>query len=161
MAKKISPATRKLRGNASGKRMRPALAGVGDLWRPPRWFNAALRDKWSEVLENAPRGLLAGTDRDLLVTWCVACVGHTNAARDLLKEDMVTEYPNGVVVQNPKIIIMNKHGEMMLRLSKVLGFNPASRLVLGSVGSVNFGPAEQIEGSVVAFIDQKPASLAA
>lgn len=141
--------------------MRPALAGVGDLWAPPKWFNAALRDKWNFAIENAPRGLLAGTDRDLLVAWCVACVGHNEAAKALLTEDVVIESDNGTVSQNPRLIVMNKHAEVMLRLSKVLGFNPASRAVLGSIGAAYGNMPGQIEGSVDSFIEEKPPSLAA
>src|SRR6187551_44568 len=146
MVEKISAATRKLRGNPSGKKIRPALRGVGDVWKPPRWFNAALRAKWSYMLETAPRGLLSGSDKDLLVAWCVACVGHAQATQDVLKEGIVLEYDNGTVIQNPKLIIANKHAETMLRLSKVLGFNPASRVTLGALGVDYGGSAQQIEG---------------
>lgn len=136
------------------------IAGEGDLWAPPRWFNAALRDKWNEMLETAPKGLLTGTDKDLLVTWCVACVGHAAAAKDLISEEMTMEHDNGVVVANPKIGIMNKHAETMMRLSKLLGFNPASRMVLGAIGAGAI-PGQLIEGSVASYIEEKPASLPA
>lgn len=154
MAKKLFTSTRKLRGNSSGKKMRPPLSGNGDLWSPPRWFNAALREKWNYTLETAPKGLLTGTDRDLLVTWCVACVGHSEAARDMLSEELVIDGS-----QNPKLIIMNKHAETMIRLSKMLGFSPGSRALLGTV--ITFGPAEQVEGSVASFIEQRPLRIAA
>ncbi len=62
--------------------------------------------------------------------------------------------------QNPCLTVLNKQAEYMLSLSKQLGFNPASRATLGAIGAA-YGSPEQIEGSVVSFIDQKPASLAA
>ena len=72
MPRKMSSSARALRGNTSGRKMLPPLAGEGDLWTPPKWFNAALREKWNYALETAPKGLLAGSDRDLLLNWCVA-----------------------------------------------------------------------------------------
>ena len=61
--------------------------------------------------------------------------------------------------QNPCLTVLTKQAEFMLSLSKQLGFNPASRATLGALGAA-YCSLGQIEGSVVSFIDQKPASLA-
>lgn len=160
MSRKVSAKASKLRGNPSGKKrdMVAALAGVGALWEPPSWFRAAHREKWNAVLESAPRGLLSETDRDLVVTWCVAAVAYAEAFKKMYRTGGVVINSEYGMRQNPCLTVLNKQAEYMLSLSKQLGFNPASRAALGAMASL--GPA-QIEGSVVSFIEQKPASLAA
>lgn len=158
MSRKIPLAARRLRGNPSGKTTAPPVDGVGELWTPPSWFRAAHRAKWTEVLTTAPRGLLTETDRDLVVTWCVAAVAHAEAVVKMYKTGgLVIESEYGPR-QNPYLTVANKQAEYLLSLSKQLGFNPASRAILGAARA-DFGGAAQIEGSVVAFLDQKPPSL--
>jgi P27 family predicted phage terminase small subunit len=156
MPRKVSNATRALRGNTSGRPIRAPLAGEGDLWAPPKWFTAALREKWNYALETAPKGLLAGSDRDLLINWCVACVGYTNAAKAMLTEDAVLTNGNGTQTVNQHLVIMHRCSDTMIRLSKLLGFNPASRTVLGAVGASGYA---QLEGSVASYLEEKPSVL--
>lgn len=161
MSRKTPAATKKLRGNPSGKKPpKVVVEGVGDLWSPPPWFKAAHRAKWIEVLENAPRGLLSATDRELVTHWCVAAVNYADAFRKMnATGGMVIETDYGPR-QNPYLTILNKQAEYMLSLSKHLGFNPASRATLGAIGAA-YGAAGQVEGSVISFLDTKPPSLAA
>ncbi len=112
------------------------------------------------MLENAPTGLLSATDRDLVVTWVVASVAYGEAVVKMYKTGGVIIATEFGPRQNPALTVLNKQAEYMLSLSKQLGFNPASRATLGALGAA-YGTVGMIEGSVVSFIDQKPASLAA
>lgn len=160
--KPLPVATRKLRGNSSGKKIPRQIAGVGDAWSPPEYFRKPHRDQWDYALATAPRGLLTGTDRNLLAAWCIASVNYSVAVKALAKEDMVVETSSGILIPHALVNIMNKQAEMMIRLSDKLGFSPAARASLYSRGAEVAGlGAQTIEGSVVGFIEEKPASLAA
>lgn len=160
MSRKVSLSARELRGNPSGKPIPSPIEGMGELWEPPRWFKAAHKAKWTAVLTSAPRGLLTETDRDLVVAWCVAAVAHAEAVQRMYKTGgLVIESDYGPR-QNPYLTVVNKQAEYMLSLSKQLGFNPASRAILGAAREGFTAGAVAVEGSVVAFLDQKPPSLA-
>ena len=65
-----------------GKRRVPKFEpqGIGILDAPPAWMDETQRAQWLYAVQNAPPGLLTGTDREVLAVWVVACVEHARAA---------------------------------------------------------------------------------
>lgn len=153
--KKIAPDKRKLRGNPSGKKVKPALEGEGDAFAPPKGLTAAERAEWNYAVEFAPIGALSGSDRGTLRLWCVASVIHWRASRALFaKGEKLIVSSSGGDRPNPLITVINTMSKDMLRLAKELGFTPASRHSLGAAG---VGAGQRfIEGSIVSFADQRP-----
>lgn len=151
--KRSSTTTRKLRGNPGGKKVLPEISGVGDVWSPPSWFRKAHREQWDYAIANAPRNLLTGTDKIALEMWCVHSVAYAEATRKLFKEDMVVELANGVITTHPLVGVQRKHGEMLLKLSDKLGFNPSARASLSQRGAAGAGGFATIEGSVASYIE--------
>ncbi len=106
--------------------------GVGELWAPPEWFDDTQRAQWDYALENAPPGLLTGTDRECLVIWCVAAVEHARAAQEVRRRGQVVKTREGNVIQNPFLPIVNRQALIMLRAGAEMGFSPSARMGLGT-----------------------------
>ncbi len=148
-----------LHGNP-GKRRLPASEpeGVGVLWSPPAWFDDIQREQWHYSVENAPLGLLTGTDREVLVVWCVACVEHARAAQDVRRLGQVVKGRDNTVVKNPYLTVMTRQALVMMAAARELGFSPAARATLGDrVGSLLTG--DHRVGDLQAYLDQKPDRL--
>ena len=142
-------ALRRLRGNPSKTRMTEDLPGTGDIWDPPKYFDAAQRKEWTRVVESAP--WLTGTDRDLLASFCVAVVEYARAVVEVRKRGQVETTKNGHRVQSPHLGIMNRQAMLMNRFGAELGLSPTSRASIGRVIDNNRG-----SGSLQDFIDQMP-----
>lgn len=138
--------------------------GVGVLWAPPQWFNEDQRDQWHYAIENAPPGLLTGTDREVLAIWCVASVEHAKAAQEVVKLGQVVKTKDGNAIQNPFLPIVNRQALIMLRAGGEMGFSPASRAALGQAAiDPEHGSArrpQQIAGSKLGrYLAAKPDQL--
>lgn len=171
--KAVPKVLRELHGNPGRRAANDEPEGQGDLWSPPRWFDADQRAQWDYAIDHAPPGLLTGTDREVLAIWVVACVEHARAVvkvRELgqvVKTNAVVDKTGAVVsggnfIQNPYLPIVNKQAMLMLKAGSELGFSPAARASLGS-SAPEFNdagtagrPARTIKGSLAGYLDQKP-----
>ncbi|WP_170303744.1 phage terminase small subunit P27 family [Reyranella soli] len=147
-----------LRGT-SKKKLPVEPEGRGDLWDPPSYFDAAQKKEWSRVIENAPYGILTGTDRDAVAAYVVAVVEYAKAVRAVRKDGQLMTAKNGTPFQNPSLGIANRQALLISRLCASLGFNPTSRASLGTSESSFNGSAP---GSLADFTAKrpKPGSLA-
>lgn len=140
--------------------------GVGDIWAPPSWFDAAQRLQWDYAVAHSPPGLLTGTDREVLVIWTVACVEHAKAVLKVRELGQIVQTALGNAIQNPYMAIVNKQAFIMLRAGAEMGFSPAARSIIGR------GAMEQPQGSgaptlgqprnssrLAAYLDAKPDKL--
>lgn len=132
--RKMKPTALKVLHGTPGHRALPAEEppGVGELWAPPFWFDDTQRTQWHYTLDNAPPGLLTGTDRDIVVVWVVACVEHARAALEVRSHGQVVKTKEGNAIQNPYMGVMNRQAIIMMRAAAELGFSPAARAHLGS-----------------------------
>lgn len=154
MTKRVAPDKRKLRGNPSGKKINAPLVGTGDVFDPPKEFNATQKAEWRYAVEFAPAGTLTASDRGLLKLWCIHSVINAQATKELFaKGEKFIVDSTGGTRPNPLLVVINKSSVMMLSIAKELGFTPASRNSLGAIG---VGDPRTIEGSLVAFKDQRP-----
>jgi P27 family predicted phage terminase small subunit len=153
VTKRSSPDKKKLRGNPSGKKQFPQLSAAGDVWNAPRHLKAKERAQWNTVVAAAPNGLLATIDRDLLEMYCVHMCAHREAVAALHKEGLVVELTNGTPMTNPHLIAAGKQADLVMKLAKLLGLPPLSRVALGAIAAFD---GRIIEGSLVAFKDQRP-----
>lgn len=153
---------RALHGNP-GKRPLPVNEpdGVGDLWAPPGWFDAEQREQWDYAVAHAPPGLLTGTDREVLVIWCVASVEHARAVAQVRTMGQVVKTRDGNAIQNPFLPIVNKQAMIMLKAGSELGFSPAARASLGSRAPEfgGAGAAKPRSSGLAAYLEQKPDAL--
>lgn len=150
-----------LRGNPGRRPLTEKEAdGVGALWAPPAWFNSKQREQWDYALEHAPAGLLTGTDREVLVIWCLACVEYAEAALHVRVEGQVVITSNGNPVQNPYLSVMNKQALIMLKAGAEMGFSPASRASLGARMSA-LASGNPGSGGLAGYLEQKPEDIAA
>jgi len=156
-----------LHGNPS-KPPTPSMTpeGVGDLWAPPAWFDDDQRAQWDHALENAPAGLLTGTDRDVLVMFCVAVVEHMRAVIALRTEGQIIETTNGNKIQNPLLGVVNRQAMIVMRAAGEMGFTPAARTSLGRAhddtlvpGGRYIGGARSKGDSLDKYLDAKPDRL--
>ena len=150
---------RQLHGNPS--KLPPPIdepEGVGILRAPPNWFDDEQRLHWHYAIENAPPGLLTGTDREVLIVWTVASVEHSRAAIEVRKLGQVVKTKDGNAIQNPFLPIVNRQALIMMRAGVEMGFSPASRASLGVVCEpLPFG---QIAGTPLAqYLSEKPDQL--
>lgn len=139
--------------------------GVGALWAPPDWFDELQRAQWDYALENAPPGLLTGTDREVLAIWCVAAVEHARAAQEVRKRGQVVKTRDGNVIQNPFLPIVNRQALIMMRAGAEMGFSPSARMSLGAppepatgryIGAARSG---RLKSGLDAYLDDKPDRL--
>jgi len=137
--------------------------GVGILWSPPDWFDDELRAQWHYAIENAPLGLLTGTDRETLAVWCMASVEHARASQEVRKLGQVVKTKDGNAIQNPYLPIVNRQALIMLRAGAEMGFSPASRAAIGRGIPLDDLPgrgAHQIAGTKLGdYLAEKPDKL--
>ncbi len=154
----------KLHGNV-GHKAREAFAdqeiveGIGDLWEPPRWFDAEQRRKWRDAVDQAPAGLLTGTDRALLTVFTVACVEYATAARQVSAEGAMILTKAGNQIQNPHLSIMNRQSAIMLKAAKDLGFTPHARAALGEAMPASGSGRRRRKDGLAAYLREKPDDL--
>ena len=136
--------------------------GRGDLWQAPEWFDELQRAQWDYALEHAPLGLLTGTDREVLVVWCVASVEHARAAQEVRRLGQVVKTKEGNAIQNPFLPIVNRQALIMMRAGAEMGFSPASRVSLGTPAeSARYigGQRVNAKGGLDEYLDEKPDRL--
>lgn len=117
-----------------GRRAKPvglsAEAGTnpGDYPDPPPGMTGAALAKWVAIVpliaELCP---LQDTDVDALATYCDAAVCRERALRELERDELVIETPNGARQINPLKTIADKCEATMMKLSERFGLDPASR----------------------------------
>jgi P27 family predicted phage terminase small subunit len=140
--------------------------GVGELWAPPDYFNDEQRAQWDYALENAPPGLLTATDREILVTWCLAAVVRARAAREIDRLGLVVKTKEGNAIQNPFLPILNRQALIMMRAGAEMGFSPSARMALGQAAE-ECGGRRYIGGARAAghksaldqYLEEKPDRL--
>ena len=82
---------------------------------------------WKHFMRTAPAGLLRPVDAPLLARLCVALALADRAAAELQGGALVATTPNGALVQNPAIGIMNRAAEAARRFASELGLPPTGR----------------------------------
>jgi hypothetical protein len=65
--------------------------GISILDAPLAWMDETQRAQWFYAVQNAPPGLLTGTDREVLAVWVVACVEHARAAAEVRRTGQVVK----------------------------------------------------------------------
>jgi P27 family predicted phage terminase small subunit len=144
------------------KRTSEEPQGIGDLWAPPPWMTDEQRDQWHYAVEHSPPGLLSGTDREALASFCVHAVEFARAAKQYASEPQTYKSETGVLHANPLGMVLDRHTAMMIRAIDQLGFSPASRASLGRSGpEFSNAPAAQIgqpraNPRLAAYLDAKP-----
>jgi P27 family predicted phage terminase small subunit len=151
----------KLRGNPAHRPIPDEPPGVGDLWACPDDFDDEQRAAWRYAVDHAPMGLLSGTDRDVMIVWCLANVEHRRAAREVARLGQVVQRSDGSVGINPYMRVMNAQAQIILRTCGEIGFSPAARAHLGAAAPHgDIGPrGSLISGDLAAYLDEKPDKL--
>lgn len=109
---------------------------------PPSSLTGLALEEWNRLAPELHRiGVLTMVDRAALLKYC-RFYARSEEAEEAAKE-LVTETPNGFVVQNPYIGIANRAAELMHKYMVELGLTPASRVKLAK-GEVSVDdPLEQ------------------
>jgi P27 family predicted phage terminase small subunit len=150
-------ALRILRGNPSKKRLpRNEPDGVGDLWSPPSYFDSEQRDEWDRVIENAPRSLLTGTDRDIVAAYVVAVVEYARAVIEVRTGGQIEKTKNGNVIQNPYLGILNRQALLIYKFGSQLGFSPAARASLGNSIYSSSMSSDRDATTIAQFLAERP-----
>lgn len=162
MGRKMLPEViQKNRGDTSKGKKKPKVypQGRNDIWAPPSWFNKEQRAQWDYAVNNAPVGLLTGSDRETLIAWTVASVEYVKAVLEVQRSGQVVQTKDGRVMINPYMAVMNKQVLIMLKTGSEMGFSPAARASLGSnvpegatTPAIPFGGS----GQIVDYIEANP-----
>ena len=123
-----------VKGTARKDRVNPREPVIsGDLINPPAHFNDEQRDIWSYAIEHAPPGLLKRLDLSILETWVTAMWIFRQAQLDVQKEGLMTQTINNVDVPNPKVSMMTRQSQIIMKAASEMGFTPSSRtrIVIG------------------------------
>ncbi len=147
-------ALRLLRGNPSKRPISQSEPdGVGDLWRPPSYMNAAQRRVWDSVIGRAP--WLTGTDTEIVEAFVNAVVEYRRAVVEVQKGGQVVETKQGNAIVNPYLGIQNRQADLVRKFGGELGLSPASRAALGS--AIDASRRTIDGGSIADYLAQKPA----
>lgn len=151
----------KLRGNPAHRPLPIEPAGIDDLWASPDWFDDEQREGWRYAVDHAPRGLLSGTDRDVMTLWVVAVIEHRRAAKEVQRLGQVVQRADKSVGINPYLRVVNAQAQIIIRLCAELGFSPSARAHLGASAPAGLdGPrGSVIAGDLAAYLDEKPDKL--
>jgi P27 family predicted phage terminase small subunit len=109
---------------------------VGDVSNAPDHFDDEQRAAWAYAVEHSPTGMLKMIDASILECWVVAHCLHRTAVKRFAAEggEVLTLTPNGLLMQNPLLPIINRQAQMMMRAAAELGFAPTSRPKIGLSG---------------------------
>jgi P27 family predicted phage terminase small subunit len=150
----------KLHGPTRGRRITDdAPAGVGELWAAPEWMDDAQREQWRYAVLTAPPGLLTETDRECLITWCVAAVFHAKAVQEVTRAGLIVKTKDGNLIQNPFLPIVNKQAMIMLRSGSEMGFSPSSRASIGATRGAPVPGAGARSSKLTHYIEGSPDAL--
>jgi P27 family predicted phage terminase small subunit len=142
------------------------IDGVGDLWKPPPWFDAEQAEQWVYGVEHSPPGLLTGSDHETLMAWSLAAVELKRAHLAIRQHGMfiTTDEKKGRGILNPAYRVIASQSAILMRTGAELGFSPAARAMLGRRTpldpDVPSGP-RQMRGSssLAAYLEAKPDKL--
>lgn len=117
----------------------------------PAHLDATAKAEWTRLADELHRlGLLTIVDSAALAAYCQAYSRWACAEREFQQggSQMVVVTPNGALVQNPLIGIVNKAWQVMHRYLTEFGLSPSSRVRLA-----HGGPAE-VEDPLDKFLKQ-------
>ena len=107
--------------------------GISILDAPPAWMDAAQRAQWFYAVQNAPPGLLTGTDREVLAVW-LSPASSTRVLRRRFGARVKSSKPR---MATPSTIliwgIVNRQAFIMIRTAGELGLTPSARASLGMI----------------------------
>jgi P27 family predicted phage terminase small subunit len=117
-----------IKGTTRKDRMNPREPVVsGDLVEAPAHFNADQKEIWDYAIKNAPAGLLKRLDLSILETWVTAMWIFRDTQKDVQSEGLMVEGINGNPIANPKIGIMTRQSQIIMKAASEMGFTPSSR----------------------------------
>ena len=100
----------------------------------PAEFSSDVREIWNYALSVSPKNVLAAIDYSVFATWCVA-LDTWNKARVIVdSEGLISKGSMGQPTKNPAISVMNDAAYLMLKCCSELGFTPASRSKVTTIG---------------------------
>lgn len=105
----------------------PPVEQSDELLDPPSTFKPRERIVWSECIRNAPDGVLRKIDTGILEIYVKAKVQWERAAENVEANGTICKGPNGGVMHNPFVGVMNTQAKMMMRAISQLGFSPVTR----------------------------------
>jgi len=113
------------RAHRHADRQEPLAPGV--LLEPPAWLNAVQRQRFSEILADAPRNLLRKWDAPTLAGYVVAesVVIEANKARE--QGQLLGRTERGAVTITALLKVQARYLPLMKQFGELLGFSPTSR----------------------------------
>jgi len=105
-----------------------------DKVKMPPGLTPKAQKQWKYIVkELVDCGVMTNLDVHALRLYCEAWARYSDAAELLQKSSLITKTPNGLLMQNPVIPIMNKAFEQMMRILPEFGATPASRTKVSRV----------------------------
>ena len=138
-------ALKKLAGNPGNRPIKDEPTLGGDKPACPSWLPQPAKSEWRYIVPKLEEmGLLEKTDRAALVGYVLTYWLLRDSVEHLDQEHIVKVYEthNGNYQQHPRISVINKQLEMMLRYMKEFGMTPSSRSQF-SVAEPEKDPAEE------------------
>lgn len=130
--RKPIPAHLKIVGGNPGKRPLPRKKRhVPTGLRAPSDLTNAQKKLWRKINRDAPYQLLKAIDVFALKRYVVALSIYDEAKEAVEKSSKVIAYPGGSPGYNPWLGILNRQGEILLRLEAEFGFTPSARTRIG------------------------------
>jgi P27 family predicted phage terminase small subunit len=104
--------------------------GAAPLGEPPASLGKAERAVWRALVARAPTGLLTGTDRGMLVSYCVTTVLRDQAQAAFEaggRQLLVRSDDDRRTIANPYTKIVRQCNADLLAMSREIGLTPGSR----------------------------------
>ncbi|MGL5471490.1 MAG: phage terminase small subunit P27 family [Shewanella sp.] len=128
MPKRKPTELKKLQGNPGKRKLNkdePKFSG--SLSACPTDLKDDERIVWDYIIASAPPNLFTNVDVGALRLYVIAFALHKKAHEEVLKQGAVIAGPQGGMMKNPWLEVMNKQAEVMIKAGSDLGFSPASR----------------------------------
>lgn len=130
-----SAGLKKAEGNVGHRKVKPEAAGVAGAPEAPGWLDGAARDLWGAVAPLLEKIGLDHLDRESLGVWCQAAADVARLTLEVRGEGEVLVTEKGYHYHNPKVALLEKARDRVVRLGAEFGMSPSSRARFASAES--------------------------
>lgn len=142
MTKRKPTALKRLAGNPGHRKLPPEPELPKDMPTCPRHLSKAAKAEWERLARTLyDAGLLTIADRSVFAEYCALSARLEQAERQLARQGLTVDSPNGYKIANPLISVCNRLAVNLRAYASEFGMTPSARANVAGVAT----PAKSLE----------------